>query len=322
MTNPKISIIVPVYNVQLYLRRCVDSLINQTFEDIEIILVNDGSTDHSPEICDEYARTDKRVKVIHKINGGLSDARNVGLVESRGDYVLFVDSDDYINHDSCEVLYRYGNMSNLDIVVGDAVRIESDSQTILARSEVSLNKVMKGTDFLKEQLENHYMHMASCFNLYNRKFLIDNELFFKKGIYHEDEQWTPRVLLRANRVQYIKLAFYNYIIRDNSITKKRDKSKNALDLINTCYELERIYEKIEDVKLKRLLYDYLSMLFLNAIHLGRLYDKKYSSYYDKKFLIGKPKSLRNRLKVCLFIFSKSIYKYVHDVQDHYRNSIG
>lgn len=313
MLSPKISIIVPVYKVENELKRCMDSLLNQTLKDIEIILVDDGSPDKCPQLCDNYALEDNRIKVIHKENGGLSDARNVGLIHANGDYILFVDSDDYISSNACEVLYFHAIKDDLDIVVGDAKRIEKHEERLMSHANISLNKIMKGTDFLKEQLKYHGMHMAAWLNLYKKDFLIENELFFKKGILHEDEQWTPRVFLKANNVKYIRFAFYYYIIRENSITRNKDRTKNGIDLINTCYELEKIYEKVEDKELKELLNDYLVMLFLHAINYGDLYEKKYNELYSKDFLMGKSISIKNKMKVRLFMFNKRIYKWMNKI---------
>lgn len=313
MLNPQISIIVPIYKVEKELGRCVNSLIHQTLKNIEIILVDDGSPDKCPQMCDEYAKQDNRIKVIHKVNGGLSDARNDGLMQARGQYILFVDSDDYIRHNACEILYSNAAKDDLDIVVADAIKIENETELPVVRGEVSLNKIMRGTRFLKEQLTDNYMNMSACFNLYRKDFLIYNELFFKKGILHEDEEWTPRVFLKAERVKYVALPFYYHVKRENSITTKEDKTRNGIDLISTCYELEKIYEKIDDNELKKLLNDYLVMLFLNAIHVGNLYDKKYNNLYSKSFLIGKPQSIRNKLKARLFIFNKRLYKIINNL---------
>lgn len=319
MMEPKVSIIVPVYNVEHDLERCVESLINQTLKCIEIILVDDGSTDNCPKICDEYVKRDGRIKVVHKENGGLSDARNVGLKEANGQYVLFVDSDDYISKETCEVFFKDAFKNNLDIVVGDAIRVENCNEISMNHASISLEKILSGSDFIKEQLQFRGMHMAACLNLYRKDFLIENQLFFKKGIYHEDEEWTPRVFLKAKKVKYINLAFYFYIIRENSITKKKDKSKNGIDLINTCYELEKIYEKIEDNDLKRLLNDYLVMLFLNAIHMGNLYGENYKGLFTKNFLKGKALSNKNKFKAGLFIINKSLYKNTNIIIKHLLN---
>ena len=114
---PKFSIVVPIYNVEKYLPRCIDSLVNQTLQDIEIILVDDGSPDGSPAICDAYAEKDPRIKVIHKLNGGVSAARNDGLRISKGEWVIFCDSDDWMELDACENLYMCGNEKKVDVVI-------------------------------------------------------------------------------------------------------------------------------------------------------------------------------------------------------------
>ena len=110
-----ISVIVPIYNVEEYLNECVDSILNQTYKNLEIILVDDGSTDKSGIICDDYAKIDSRIKVIHKKNGGLSDARNVGIDRALGEFIIFIDSDDYIDHSMCEILLAYASKYDVDI---------------------------------------------------------------------------------------------------------------------------------------------------------------------------------------------------------------
>ena len=127
----KISIIVPVYKVERELDRCVKSLLGQTYQNIEIILVDDGSPDCCPEMCDEFARQDNRVKVVHKKNGGLSDARNAGLKVASGEYILYVDSDDYIDIDSCERFMKARNNENIDIIVGNAIMEKKDGNELI-----------------------------------------------------------------------------------------------------------------------------------------------------------------------------------------------
>ena len=310
MIAPKISIIVPIYKVEKEIHRCVESLINQTFKGIEIILVDDGSPDNCPIICDEYAKKDNRIKVIHKENGGLSDARNAGLLEAKADYILFVDSDDYIDKRTCEKFYSTIE-ANVDVIVGDAVRIEGANKSLMEHAYIPPDAIISGKEFLKKQLKSRKMNMAAWLNLYNRNYLVDNGLFFKKGILHEDEQWTPRVFLKAKKVKYIKFPFYYYIIRKDSITKAKDKTKNGIDLINTCYELEKIYEELEDIELKKLLNDNLARIFLQAIDDGDFYSNQYKDLYNKMFLIGKPLSIKNKAKSYLFILNKMLYKFVY-----------
>lgn len=308
---PIISVIVPVYNVEKELKRCVDSILKQTLKEIEIILVNDGSQDRSPQICNDYLEIDPRVLVIHQENGGLSQARNVGLLKASGEYVLFVDSDDYISSDACEKLYEYSNDGEIDIVIGKSIRSENGNANQIFQSNDKLNQIISGESFLKEQLKNGTMHMMVSTNLFKRDFLIEHKLFFKKGILHEDEQWTPRVFLKANKVLHKDFSFYYYVIRDNSITTNPNKTKNGLDLIKICYELGQIYEKVDDPELKNLLNDYIVTLFLHGIHAGNLYDSEYSSLINKPFLIRKAKSQKNKLKVILFLFNKRLYKRIN-----------
>ena len=134
-----VSIIVPVYNVEKYLERCLDSLINQTLKDIEIILVDDGSTDDSGNICDKYAKKDKRIKVIHKENGGLSDARNIGLSIANGRYLQFVDSDDFIHKQMIEILYNTIINNNADISICDFDKVYENTKIKYNTKEISLN---------------------------------------------------------------------------------------------------------------------------------------------------------------------------------------
>lgn len=153
MDNIKFSIIVPVYNVERYLSRCIESLINQTYSNIEILLIDDGSSDQSPEICDEYSKKYGNIVVYHKKNGGLSDARNYGLERASGEYILFVDSDDYINKDSCQSFYSYlkeHDKHRIDIVSGNIVRLE-ESKKKYEMFNQSI-KISDGATFLKTQL--------------------------------------------------------------------------------------------------------------------------------------------------------------------------
>jgi glycosyltransferase involved in cell wall biosynthesis len=310
MLKPKISIVVPVYMTESTIHRCVDSILNQTMKDIEVILVDDGSPDECPQICDAYGKEDPRVHVIHKENGGLSDARNAGLLKASGDYVLFVDSDDYIHEKTCEVFCEQ-LQEGMDILVGDAVQIQGDEEVEMSHVEIPSDSVLTGKEFMKIQLKADKMYMTAWLHLHRRDFLIENELFFKKGILHEDQQWTPRVFLKARKVKYVKFPFYYYVVRKDSIMRKKNQRKNGIDLVKTCYELEELYEALEDQELKSLLNDYLAMLFLNGVHTGNLYGKKYNDLYDKEFLTGKPLSFRNKAKAFLFKTNKHLYKYTN-----------
>lgn len=308
MHTPVFSIIVPVYKVENYLDICVQSLINQTFDDIEIILVDDGSPDSCPAQCDVFAAKDARVHVIHQANKGLSVARNVGLAQAHGTYVIFVDSDDVIELDTCQQLLPFVN-DNVDIVVGDGTCIGASKKL----SHGNTSDCVTGSEYLKAALLRGAMPMAAVLYIYRRKFLLENELVFKPGIFHEDEQFTPRAFLAASKVIESNVRFYYYIVRNNSITTKTDLRKNASDLYDTCLELGSIYEQISDQELKRLLSDSLVTKYLSLFQSGRLYQYG-SSYIHKKFVLHNAKSFRNKLKAILYAISPNLYWHINNAR--------
>ena len=311
MIKRKISIIVPVYKVEKYLDKCVQSLLSQTYKYIEVILVNDGSPDSCPAMCDTYAEKDSRIKTIHKSNGGLSDARNAGLREATGEDILFVDSDDYIDLDACDRLLAMIGDNKPDIVVGNAKRIEDENELLIQHRFNTLGQVVTGEQYLKTELKSGTMHMSACLNLYNRDFLLNNGLEFKVGLLYEDEQFTPRVFLKAREVIGTDIVFYNYIIRDGSITTGIDKKNIAEHVMQNCKELETIYSKIEDNELRKLLNDNLVNKFLDAFQIAGLYTKEHSYLVDRSFLKGKAFTRRNKLRVALFNFNKKLYYHVN-----------
>ena len=309
----KISIVVPVYMVEKYIEKCVHSLINQTYKDIEIILVNDGSPDNCSSICDKYKEIDERVYVIHKVNGGLSDARNVGLMQATGDYILFVDSDDYIDIDTCERFISIINSrEEVDIVVGNARRIEGFHTTIMYHSYDQHWNVLTGTQYLMNELKANTMYMAAWLSLYNRNFLLKNNLVFKVGLLHEDEQFTPRAFLAAKKIIGTDIIFYNYQIREGSITTTKNKIINAEHMMKTCKELEVIYSNLNNNELIKLLNDNLVNRFLNTFQVAGLHRKRYSYLVDKSFLRKKAYTKKNKLRVTLFLFNKKLYYYLNN----------
>ena len=309
--EPRISIIVPVYKVEKYLDKCVQSVINQTYGNIEIILVDDGSPDACPAMCDNYAKQDSRIRVIHKSNGGLSDARNAGIREALADYLLFVDSDDFIDLDTCERFIRAMGNYLPDIVVGNARKVEAEEVSVMQHRLNTVGQVITGEQYLKAELKTGTMYMAAWLNLYNRAFLLNNGLEFKVGLLHEDEQFTPRVFLKATVVIGIDIIFYNYLIRDGSITKNRDRTKNGIHIVQTCYELSKIYESLKDKALKRLLLDVLVTKYLYGFQIGRLNRKEYDELINKGFLLRRASSPRTRYKAILFSINKKMYYWLN-----------
>lgn len=295
------SIIVPVYKVEKYLERCVDSILSQSFKDIEILLIDDGSPDKCPEICDRYASSDTRIRVYHKENGGLSDARNYGLSRACGDYVLFIDSDDCVVEGSLAEIAKICDLKP-DVIAFDGVTIGGRCD-LLHISDVGM---FESCEFLKRSLAANKMPNPACINAYRRDFLNVNGLSFKVGILHEDEHFTPRVFLAAKSVYNSGIELYEYYIREDSITTSKDKRKNARDLYSTCLELSDIYAGITDKKMKKLLMDSLAVKYLNMFQVGALH--KYGrEYVHRMFALKHAKRIKNRIKAMLFFISPALY---------------
>ena len=209
---PKLSIIVPVYKVEQYIHKCVDSILNQTFKDFELILVDDGSPDNCGAICDEYALKDERVRVIHKENGGLSDARNFGLKEAKGEYVSFIDSDDWLDLDLYSDVLGYADEHNLDVVCFDVYEVKGDK--IKYHNRFNENKVFIGEYALYKILTDEIDNSA-CDKVYKRALWDGVE--FPVGRSFEDVATTYKVFHKSELIGYYKRAFYYYVKREGSI---------------------------------------------------------------------------------------------------------
>ncbi|KIL49366.1 glycosyltransferase family 2 protein [Jeotgalibacillus soli] len=235
---PKISIIVPVYNVEHYLPRCIDSLLHQSIQDIEVILVNDGSTDTCKEICDIFAQKDSRIVVIHKKNGGLSDARNTGLTIAKGEYVGFVDSDDWVDLSMYEVLYNL------------CIQLNSDISTCLIKN-VGKNKKQKNRasnkiEIYDSQKAIHSLYkgtlsgFSACNKIYKKKLFKNIE--FPKGRVYEDAAVMYRLFNLANKIVFINAPLYMYEHRENSITRS-NFSEKRFDIVPNYYETYSFMKK-------------------------------------------------------------------------------
>lgn len=304
MEKPLFSIIVPVYKVEEYLDRCVQSLINQTYRNIEILLVDDGSPDSCPALCDAFAENDERIHVIHKKNGGLSDARNFGINAACGEYLMFLDSDDYIDTDACERLSKYAQ-THADILVADAA-VEGG---ICHLEHIEYGGVCTGYELLRMSVMSKKAPMAAVLYIYNRKYLTDKNLRFEVGILHEDEQFTPRAILAAESVVCTGETFYHYVIREASITTKSDKRKNLADIYQTCLELSEFYASIDDRNFRHRLCDDLVSKYLNMFYLADAH-KYGNAYVHKRFVIKNSFSVKRRLLSLLFVISPTAYNLV------------
>lgn len=305
------SIIIPIYKVEDYLERCVMSVMNQTYRNIEILLIDDGSPDNCPQMCEEFARQDNRIKVIHKENTGVADTRNIGICTATGEYILFLDSDDSIDADTCErFLSVIENNQFPDVVVGRIKRIAKDVTVMNSYPDF---RTFTGEEFMLYAFQNsRYFSVAPVNNAYRRQYLLDNKLFFEKGLLYEDERWTPIVIMQAKRLVNTDIEFYNYYIRENSFTTAKNRGAKTVHLIRTVDYLTEQYKYIKNDELRARLMDYLVGLYLHAVHSGDLYAKK--EYIKKAFVWENALTKRNKLKAALFCVSPGLYRMINDME--------
>ena len=231
----ELSIIVPVYKVEKQLEQCIRSILNQSFTNFELILVDDGSPDKCGEICDEYEKKDKRIKVIHKKNGGLSDARNAGLDIALGKYIGFVDSDDIIHPEMYERMYNFINKYNVDIVQCKFKKFKS-IEDINKLSNINNTNIEYYTskEAIMDMIDNNKINVNTWNKLYKRE-LFENERF-PKGKIHEDEFLTYKLMYESNKIAYINEELYYYYQNDNGIM-------NGSNLIKRLDRIEAIEER-------------------------------------------------------------------------------
>lgn len=256
--NFKISIIVPIYKVEKYLNRCIDSILNQSYKNIEVILVNDGSPDKCGEICDEYLLKDNRIIVIHKANGGLSSARNSGLDIATGDYIGFVDSDDWIEPRMYETLIENAIKYNAQISVGGVIDLLVECNKYIP-TKSTFNGNIDVQCLNKEQaMKKFFLESWSAWDkIYKRE--VHEKIRFPEGEINEDEAIAMQILDNCEKIVYTNEVFYNYIKRSDSITTS-EFSEKKLDWYRNCKKnLEFIKENYSSLN------EYAEVRFCNAI---------------------------------------------------------
>ncbi len=227
----KVSVIVPVYNVEEYIEKCLESLVNQTLKDIEIIIVDDGSPDNSYKIISKYLKKYKNILYLKKENGGLSSARNYGLKYAKGEYVSFVDSDDYVEKNMFEEMYNEAFEKKLDILVAGALEITNNT-----------TKVLKPTYNLSSDYKDYIMaNPMACGKLF-KKDLFQKPFLFTEGIHYEDLELIPSLILKTKKIGYLDKPFYNYIIRDGSIMHQEKFNPKIHDIIFSLTSLEKRFK--------------------------------------------------------------------------------
>ena len=224
MGNVKVSIIIPVYKVEAYLARCIDSVLRQTYHNLEIILVDDGSPDHCGEICDQYAEKDSRISVYHKSNGGLSDARNYGTARATGDYIAYIDSDDYVAENYIEYLVNLLEGHGADISVCGMVETECDEADFSKIDGTEDELVLSGKDACACFRGNkYYEFVRSCGKLFKKELV--SKYPFPVGRKHEDAATTEKQFYDAKVVAIGKGCVYAYYQRENSLSRPLEDKK-------------------------------------------------------------------------------------------------
>lgn len=309
MKKDLISIIIPIYKVEPYLEKCVRSIIHQTYKNLEIILVDDGSPDNCPKICDSLSKEDPRIKVIHKTNGGLSDARNVGFKNSLGTFVSFVDSDDYLNVNFIETLFNNLKKTNADMsIVG--------FQEVFENEDININKVTNSEVFTFDNsnkfeqlfLENRLNFIVAWGKLYKRE--IFEKIQFPLGKINEDEFVAHHIINACKKICFENTPYYYYLQRNNSITHTVFNERNL-------HVFEAIEDRLNFFKenpyfQKETFYSYISTI------MSRYYKFKKSLRKDllKKFNISikryknllKSLSLKRKFKIYLFKYFRIFFK--------------
>ncbi|MBQ8418228.1 MAG: glycosyltransferase [Phascolarctobacterium sp.] len=304
---PKLSIIVPVYKVEQYIHKCVDSILNQTFTDFELILVDDGSPDNCGKICDEYAQKDKRVRVIHKENGGVSQARNLGIDEAEGEYITFIDPDDWIALDMYEKLFDLIGKEDLDVVCFEVYEVKGSKCS--ASFRFNEDKVMDGQTALRNILVD-IIDNSPCNKVYKK--IVWEGVRFPVGRRFEDVATIYKTFHNSTKVGYMKKAFYYYLKREGSaIALSFDAQRRFENFLGykERYEFAQVHSKDAVDKCKMFaVKTALSAITAESAGCGSIKaeDKKVLKNFldnvgDVKFLSGKNKLLLWGTKNCHLI---------------------
>lgn len=301
-----VSIVVPVYNAADYLDRCIASLVNQTYDNIEIILVDDGSTDTSPSICEDWQKKDSRVIVIHKKNGGLSDARNCGIRVAKGQYLLLVDSDDFIQLDTCERFNSIMENSDVDFIVGAIKEIRPTFVKYQRQTCFKNGAVVDSKEAIEELIVHNEWFAPAVLNFYNLNFLRRNKLEFLQGIYYEDLEFLPRLFLSANKVAFLDYPFYNYVLRENSIMTSGRSEKKLRDAVYLLKRWKGQIDLLDSKKSKRIMN---GSLVKHYLHVCRV--QKNTTWLIPGvgffFALKNALNMKEKAKVVLFNFLPRLY---------------
>ena len=287
----KISVIIPIYNTEKYLERCLDSAINQTFKDIEIILINDGSIDNSYKICQKYQKKDSRIRLFNQENRGQGFARNFGIMKSKSDFIYFLDSDDFIEPDTIEQLYNQVIFDKSDIVIGGWEKVNEDLTQIIKTNPAIDVDVLNSKNKVSYIFSFQFTYVA-CGILINKKIFLDNFLFFP-NYFHEDLYLMPKIFYFARKISYVDNKFYKWIERNdsssNSFSMEHAISVGGIlvDWSNFLLK-EKIYKENQKSLFKG---------FIKCIAFGKNQTKKFASINQKDEILAYFHNLENNFDI-------------------------
>ena len=324
--KPLLTVVIPVYNVERYLKRCIESVLAQEWKDYEIILVDDGSTDHSPQICDDYVKAYDFISVIHKENGGLSEARNTGISHAKGEYVYFPDSDDWIEPDTFMALAEVLESQKFDIISFNREFVKGEEDAIVSEPEVT--QVFEGKDAFVQCLKHSYITGFANDKIYRKSLFIDNNILFPKGKYYEDLGTNYKLFLSAKKVYATNQKYYHYLIDNpDSITQSWNEKKFSdmfgfyKDIFYSDFVRSQLNQ--EELQISQLYYVNGLIHLLASLYKSKL-DKKYIDITDevKQELLKNSVSLSqmkdqpNKLKYVLFRLK--VLKLAFSIQNVFR----
>lgn len=315
MNKYKVTVVVPIYNVEKYLRRCIDSIINQTMREIEIILVDDGAIDNSGNICDEYAKIDKRIKVIHQKNAGLSAARNSGIKIATAQYICFIDSDDYIEEDMIEYLYKGAEKYNSDIACCGFSNIYENG--VIEKVTIPTKEIIFSTqEALNIHLFSGYIDVVAWNKLYKTKLFKD--ILYPEGYLYEDMLTTYKLLSKAEKISLHPDSKYFYCKRKTSIGGSSFSPK-TLNLVNACDECVNFvlknYPNSKDIKVSKIQWYIVvlnKMIVSNEIDYNFLKEiRKMIKKYIILILNNKYLNKTRKIQIIILLINYKLYSYLY-----------
>ena len=305
-----LTVVIPVYNVEKYLKRCIESILIQEWKNYDILLVDDGSTDNSPQICDDYAKAYDFISVIHKKNGGLSAARNTGISHAEGEYVYFPDSDDWIEPDTFIALAEVVESQKFDIISFNREFVKGEEDAIVSDSLVT--QVFEGKDAFVQMLKHSYITGFANDKIYRKSLFIDNKIMFPSGKYYEDLGTNYKLFLLSEKVYATNQKYYHYLIDNpDSITQSWNEKKfrDMFEFYKEVFYSDFVRSQLNEEELQLLQRYYVSGLIhiLASLYKSKL-DKKYIDITDEvkqellknKVSLSQMKDQPNKLKYVLF----------------------